>query len=288
MKSPPFAYARAGTAEEAVELLSQAGEDAKLLAGGQSLVPLLAYRLLRPSHLVDVDGASGLDGVSEDGSELTVGALVRHAQLERTQLRGAHALLRLAARHIGHLPIRTRGTLGGSLAHADPAAELPVAATALEARIVARSTGGEREIPAEDFFLGPFTTALEPGEMVVALRVPPAPDGARAAFREFAVRSGDFALASVAAAVVHSDDGVVGWARIALGAVEAVPLRLRKLEQDLTGTALEDDAIATAAEAAAASCDPIVDRNVDAATRRDLVAALVRRALRDVRAEVPA
>lgn len=280
MRLPPFAYARARTVEEALELLAEAGGEAKLLAGGQSLVPVLAYRLFRPARIVDVDSVTGLDGVSD----VELGALVRHARLERATLPGATRLLALAARHIGHVPIRMRGTLGGSLAHADPAAELPVAALALEARVVARSAHGEREIEMNAFLRGPFTTALEPEEMIVALRLPPAPPRSYAAFREFALRSGDFALASAGVVVELDESGVVRRARVVVGAVEPVPRAL----DVLSGERLADDAVAEAAHAVAASCDVADDRNVDAATRRDLVAVLVRDALADVQAQVAA
>lgn len=288
MKMPPFAYARAGTVEEALELLGEAGGQAKLLAGGQSLVPVLAYRLFRPSHIVDIDSVTGLDGIADRRGELELGALVRHARLERAQLDGAHRLVALAAGHIGHVPIRTRGTLGGSLAHADPAAELPVAALALEARIVLRSARGEREVASDRFLLGPFTTAIEPDEMIVALRIPPAAPRSYAGFREFSLRSGDFALASAAVVVACDEDGAVSSARIVVGGVEPVPRLVNEAEEMLVGDPLQADTIAAAARVAAASCEPVADRNIDAATRRDLVAALVREALTDVHAEVAA
>jgi CO/xanthine dehydrogenase FAD-binding subunit len=275
VKSAPFAYARAESVEEALALLGEAGGDAKLLAGGQSLVPMLAYRLVRPARIVDVDAVAGLDGIAERDGELVLGSHVRHARLERAELAGAHRLLSLAARHIGHVPIRTRGTLGGSLAHADPAAELPVAALALDARVVARSSRGEREIAMADFVLGPFTPVLEPDEMVVALRVPPAQPRSVVAFREFALRSGDFALASVAAAVAFDEPGAVSHSRVVVGGVEAVPTLVDVLP---AGAPLDEETIAGAAEAAAGSCESAGDK-------RDLVAALVRGALADLRAE---
>jgi CO/xanthine dehydrogenase FAD-binding subunit len=288
VKAPPFAYARAGTVDEALELLADAGDEAKLLAGGQSLVPVLAYRLVRPSHLVDIDAAPGLDGIEVRDGGLELGALVRHARLEHADLAGAHRLLALAARHIGHVPIRVRGTLGGSLAHADPAAELPVAAIALDARIVVRSAAGEREVTAHEFFLGPFTTALAPDEMVVAVRVPPAPPGSVAGFGEFALRSGDFALAAAGVVVECGQDGAVRAASVVVGAVEPAPRRLPDAEAALLGTRLTPDAIAAAARAAADTCEPVDDRFLDAATRRDLVAAVVRDALAQAQAEVAA
>jgi carbon-monoxide dehydrogenase medium subunit/6-hydroxypseudooxynicotine dehydrogenase subunit alpha len=275
VKLAPFAYTRAQSLEEALTLLAEAGPDAKLIAGGQSLVPVLAYRLVRPARLVDVDGVGGIDRITEDDGRLEVGALVRHAALERTSLSGAHRLLALAAGQIGHLPIRVRGTLGGSLAHADPAAELPAAALALDARVVARTLAGEREIPLVEFLLGPFTTSLAPDEMIVALRVPPAPTGARTAFREFALRAGDFALASAAVVVAIDDAAVVRSARVVVGAVGAMPALVAGVEEILVGRPLSDDAIAEASMHAAETCD---------ASGRDLVAAVVREALEDVRA----
>jgi len=288
MKLPPFAYARAKTVDEALELLREAGGEAKLLAGGQSLVPVLAYRLMRPSHIVDIDSVTGLDGIAEQNGELELGALVRHARLEQARLRGAHGLLALAAGHIGHVPIRTRGTLGGSLAHADPAAELPVAALALEARVVLRSAAGEREVATDRFLLGPFTTAISPDEMIVALRIPAAAPRSYAGFREFSLRSGDFALVSAGVAVVCEEDGAVSRARIVVGGVESCPRLMSDAGDAVVGKKLQADTIAAAARAAAASCEPVADRNVDAATRRDLVAALVREALTDVHAEAAA
>lgn len=276
MKLAPFAYARAQSVEEALALLAEHGSEAKLVAGGQSLVPVLAYRLVRPARLIDVDGVDGLDGVVERDGRLELGALVRHAALERANLAGAHRVLALAAGHIGHLPIRVRGTLGGSLAHADPAAELPAAALALDARAVARSLAGEREIPMERFLLGPFTTSLAPDEMIVALRVPPAAPGAHAAFREFALRSGDFALASAAVVVALDDASAVRSARLVVGAVEAVPVLVAGVEEALVGRPLTDGAIAEASTRAAEACG---------ASARDLVAAVVRDALADVREE---
>jgi CO/xanthine dehydrogenase FAD-binding subunit len=284
VKAPPFAYARAESLDEALALLAEAGEDAKLLAGGQSLVPLLAYRLVRPSHLVDVDRVSGLDGIAARGGTLELGALVRHAQLERAKLAGAWRLLAEAAAQIGHLPIRMRGTLGGSLAHADPSAELPVAVLALDGRIVAASARGEREIEAAKFLAGPFTTALAPGEAIAAIRIAAPPGRSAGAFAEFAVRAGDFALAAAAAAVSVDDAGRIAWVRIALGGIDATPVRAPDAERVLAGAQLADDAIGAAAVAAAAGCEPYVDAHY----RRELVAALVRDALVRVQAELDA
>lgn len=275
MKAAPFAYARAESVEHALDLLADAGEGAKLLAGGQSLVPLLVHRALRPTHLVDIDHLQELAQRSRGQNGLMLGALTRHADLERMELVGAERLLSLAAAHVGHLPIRSRGTLGGTLAHADPAAELPLALLTLDATVIARSRAGSRSIPISQFFLGPFTTLLAPDEMVTAVVLPPSATKGVAAFSEVAVRRGDFALAA-AAATATVEDGRLRNVRITLGAVEAVPVRIGAAEALLENAEPTVEAIAEAAAAAASSCDPIEDRATSARYRRALVARLVR------------
>jgi carbon-monoxide dehydrogenase medium subunit/6-hydroxypseudooxynicotine dehydrogenase subunit alpha len=284
MKAPPFAYARAASPEEALALLREAGDEAKLLAGGQSLVPLLAYRLLRPSHLIDVDGLDQLAGFDRDTERLRIGALTRHEALARADLDGGERLLAEAAAHIGHLPIRTRGTLGGSVAHADPAAELPVALLALDAVVVARSVQAERRIAAADLFLGPFTTALAADEAVVAVEVPATVRAARAAFTELAVRAGDFALAS-AGVVARVGDGRLRDVRIALGGVDATPVRATRAEALLEAEEPADEAIREAGQVAATDCDPAEDASTSVEYRRTLVTRLVRDALTRIRDE---
>jgi CO/xanthine dehydrogenase FAD-binding subunit len=287
MKPPPFAYARPSSLEEALALLADEGDEAKVIAGGQSLVPMLAYRLVRPRLLVDIADVPGLAGSDREHGHRVLGALVRHVDLERAaELEGAHALLREAAGHVGHLPIRVRGTLGGSLAHADPAAELPVAALALDAVVIARSPRGERRIPASEFFLGPFTTALAPDEILTSVLLPEPPAEARVAFEEFAVRAGDFALASAAVGIAPPADGRPTWARVVLGAVAAVPVRARAAESLLAEGGRSDAEHAAVAEAAAAEADPPDDHHASADYRRELVAALVERALRRLRSGV--
>lgn len=278
MKAPPFAYARAATTEEALDLLAESGDDAKVLAGGQSLLPLLAYRLIRPSHLVDVCGVGRLSTARPDEGELVLDALVRHAEVERMPYAGTHALLGEAAAAIGHLPIRNRGTLGGSLAHADPAAELPLVAVALDASVALRSVAGERRVTAESFFRGPFSTALAAGELLTALVVPPPLPDAGTAFAEFAVRAGDFALASVAVVLGHRD-GHIHHVRIVLGGVDAMPLRARDAEALLADEPPTKEAIGAAAAAAASECDPVTDQHGSALFRRELVFALVQQCL---------
>lgn len=281
MKAPPFAYARAESLDHALALLAEAGDDAKLLAGGQSLVPLLAYRVARPTHLVDIDGVAGLDGRSDEPGGTRIGALTRHEALARTPLDGAARLLAEAASHVGHLPIRVRGTLGGTLAHADPAAELPLALLALDARVHVRSRAAERDVAVSELLVGPFTTTLGPQEAIVAVTVPPAA-GRRAAFAELAVRVGDFALAA-AAVVARVEDGRVTDARVALGAVDATPVRVPEAEALLEGAELDAEAVAAAAAAASAGCEPADDPFASAAYRRRLVARLVRDCLERLR-----
>ncbi len=285
MKPPPFAYARASSAEEAVALLAEAGEDAKVLAGGQSLVPLLNFRLARPSLLVDVTGLAELDYLraGANGAGLAVGALCRHVALERSgQLGGPWQAVAEAVPMIGHYPIRARGTVGGSVAHADPSAELPLLLLAYDGEVDALGPSGRRTIPARELFRGTFTTALAADELLVEVRLTAPPAGARTAFEEFSERAGDFALASVCVGVAV-EDGRCTWARIALGGVGPTPLDAAEAERALVGSEFDDDAIAAAAEAASAGCDPAGDFHASAQFRRELAAELTSRALRRLR-----
>ncbi len=286
MKPPPFAYARASSFDDALDLLAEAGSDAKLIAGGQSLVPLLAYRLVRPSHLIDIDQVAGFDAIDVTAESVHIGALMRHGRLERAALPGATRLLAEAAALIGHIPIRMRGTLGGSLAHADPTAELPVACLALDAQVVARSRSGEREVGAESFFLGPFTTALLEGEAIVGIRIR-RPEGRSAgAFTEFAVRAGDFAIVSAAVAITVGEDGRIERGRVALGGIAATPVRAREAERVLEAATLDRVPAVEAAEAALVACD--LPEDVDGRHRRELVTVLVRDAIARVVEELAA
>ncbi len=209
MKPAPFTYFRPETLEEALDTLAQNGDEAKVLAGGQSLVPALNMRLLRPTLIVDVNGIPGLDGVTAMNGSLVVGAAVRQADARL----GEHRLLAEALPHVGHLVTRNRGTVCGSIAHADAAAELPLALVAVEGSVVAASNRGRREILADDFFLGPYTTSLEPDELVVETVWPVATQGTGIAFEELAQRGGDYALAMAA---VRAQDGKL---RVAVGSV---------------------------------------------------------------------
>jgi CO/xanthine dehydrogenase FAD-binding subunit len=270
VKPPPFAYARATSVEHALDLLAEGGDDAKLIAGGQSLLPALAYRLVRPTHLVDIGFLGDLAYVRHEDDGLRLGALVRHRTLASQdpdpdpRWRG----LVVAARHIGHHAIRVRGTIGGSLVHADPAAELPVAALALGGELALRGQAGMRVVDADTFFLAPFTTAVGVGELLLEVRLQAPPPGARTAFAEFAPRSGDFATACVFAGLGP------GWSRIAIGGVGGVAARVLGAEEVAAAGALDE-----AADAAAREVDVFGDRFADEAYRRELVRALARRAL---------
>jgi carbon-monoxide dehydrogenase medium subunit/6-hydroxypseudooxynicotine dehydrogenase subunit alpha len=286
VKPPAFGYARPETLPEALRLLQEGGEDAKVIAGGQSLMPLLAFRLARPTHLVDIGRLEGLGDVRAHDGGLAIGALTTHARVAaHPALRGPWRAIREAAGLIGHHPVRVRGTFGGSLAHADPAAELPVVAVLLDAEVVARSSTGERTITAGDLLLGPLWTSLEPDEVIVETRFPPPAAGVRSVFEEFHAHAGDFALASVAVAAALDEDGRVRHGRIALGSVAPVPARAHEAEALLEGRALTGDVIAEAASACATACDPPADRHASSDFRRDLVRALLSRALRRLKEE---
>jgi carbon-monoxide dehydrogenase medium subunit len=279
MKSPPFEYHRADTVEETLGLLRELGDEAKVLAGGQSLVPLLHLRLARPAHLVDVNGVADLSYV-RNGAGVEVGALVRHRDAERsTVLREQAPLAAAAVRLIGHAAIRTRGTIGGSVAHADPAAELPAALLALGAEFVVRSARGERVVAAADFFHGFLTTALEPDELLVAIRIPAAPARSGSAFEEFSRRHGDFAVVGVASMVALDDGGRISDARIAFSGAASVPVRAEGAEQALRSEQPSPELFGAIAAEAAAGVDPPDDLHGTAAYRRQLVSALTRRAL---------
>jgi aerobic carbon-monoxide dehydrogenase medium subunit len=286
VKPAAFEFRRASTVEEAVGQLEELGDDAKLLAGGQSLVPMMNFRLVRPSALVDVTGVGGLEYVEAEGEGLRIGALTPHRWvelMEDPEVLEGFGVLKRAARWVGHYPIRTRGTFGGSIAHSDPSAEWCMLAVLLDAEIVVLGPGGERVIPASEFFYGFFMTALEPTEMVVEVRFPePAP---HAAIQEFARRAGDFAI--VAAAVsVDVSEGKSRSASVVLGGVADVPLRVEEAEKVLEGAELGPEAFEEAGRAAAKAIDPASDIHGSAEYRRDLAAVLVKRALAEATGDV--
>ena len=279
MKPAAFEYLRPRSLDEAVAVLHAHGGDAKILAGGQSLVPLLNFRMLRPKVLIDVNALPGLDALTEANGGIRIGALTRHFALETSPLVHARLpMLAAAMKHVAHLAIRNRGTIGGSLAHADPAAELPMMALLLDADISVRSAGGSRVLPARDFFVGPLTTALEDDEMVTEISCAGLPDGAGWGFEEFSLRTGDFALAAVAA-VIAVRDGAVNEARIALMGVDETPIRAGAAERMLIGERRSPELIKAAAESAHTAVNPTSDLRASADYRRHLVRALTERVL---------
>lgn len=280
MKPAPFEFHAPTSLSEALALLVQHGGDAKVMSGGQSLMPLLAMRLARPAVLVDLNGVAELDYLEACSDGLRLGALTRERLVERSPLVARHApLLREATRWIGHPAIRSRGTIGGSLAHADPAAEYPAALVALDARVAVAGPGGHRTIAARDFFLSYLTTALGPNEVVTGLALPPWPDRAGACFYEVARRHGDFALVGAAVWVQVDAAGRCQQSGIALCGAGATPVRAEAAEALLAGSMLTPALVAAAAGAAAEATEPDSDLHASAAHRRRLAAVVVERAL---------
>ena len=281
MKLPQFDYARPDTLADAVALLAAHAGAAKPLAGGQSLVPLLAFRLAAPKLLVDLGRLPGLDRIDVGDGGVRLGAMVRWRAIEDdARLAGAHPLLAAAIAHVAHYPIRNRGTVGGSLAHADPAAEMPGIAVTCDATIGVVGAGGQRSIDAAAFFLGPLTTALAPDELIVEVGLPPWPRARRWAFEEFARRRGDFALAGVALYYDEDESRRACNAHIGVIGAGPAPRRIAAAEAELNGRQVDDKAIAAAAAAAQAAVDPADDLHASAAYRKALVATLIERALR--------
>lgn len=279
MKPAPFDYHAPRTVAEAIELLAAHGDDAKVLAGGQSLVPAMNFRLARPAVLVDINRIGELDFCSTGGGALRIGALTRHVRFERPVTEGVlGALLVDVVHYVAHLPIRVRGTFAGSLAHADPAAEWCTVATTLDAEIRARGPAGERSIGAADFFRSILTTSLRPDELITEVRLPMLGPDWRFGFVEFSRRAGDFAL-SMALTVLRIDGERIAEARVGVGGAGDRPLRITQAEQALAGAVPDREALAEAAAMAAASVDPFDDLHASAAYRRDLVRVMTRRAL---------
>jgi len=280
MKPAPFIRHAPKTLDEALTILSRvAPQDGRVLAGGQSLVPIMAFRLAKPAHLVDINEVEGLDRLSSDGKVLSIGACVRHAAFHKSIVDNPlGGLLTMVARHIAHYPIRMRGTFCGSLAHADPASEWCLTAATLDATMVARSTRGERLIAAKDFFEGLMTTALGEDELLVETRVPLLAPDTRFGFNEFSRRAGDFAMAA-ALVTYRLSDNKIDDVRVGVGGAEARPRRIAEAEAALASQTPGEKVFRAAAEAAAAAVDPLEDHQTSADYRRDLVRAVVRRAL---------
>jgi carbon-monoxide dehydrogenase medium subunit len=280
MKLPPFEYHAPSTVDETLALLAEHGDDAKVLAGGQSVVPLLALRLARPEVLVDINGVHEL-ATMNDADGVRIGAIVRERVVEQSSAAlAANPLLTKALRFIGHPAIRNRGTIGGSIAHADPAAELPAVLVALDGDVEAASARGVRTVSATDLFRGFLTTALEPDELLTSVRFPRLLPGTGWSFQEYSRRSGDFAMAGVACAL-RVDAGVITEARIALSGVGDTPVRVTQGEAALVGHAPSESAWKAAAADGAGGLEPPSDIHASASYRRQLAAVLIQRALRE-------
>jgi CO/xanthine dehydrogenase FAD-binding subunit len=280
MKLPPFDYEAPQTVSEAVALLAEHGDEASVLAGGQSLIPLLALRLARPAVLIDINGVAELSGVSAINGWTAIGATTREYVAEESErVADAVPLLAAALPFIGHEAIRSRGTVGGSMAHADPAAELPAVARALDAEFVVRSQAGERVIPAAEWFEGYLTTSRRPDELLVEVRFPAAGRGTGVSFLEVARRHGDFAIVGLATSLTLSD-GAISDARLALSGLSDVPVRAAAAEDLLVGERPSAELFDEAARCAIADADPPSDLHGSSDYRKAIAAALVRRGLR--------
>jgi carbon-monoxide dehydrogenase medium subunit len=285
MKMPPFEYACPTTISEAVRLLAARDGDAKALAGGQSLLPILAFRLAAPSLLVDLRKLSGLRGITISENGVRLGAMTRWRDIvDDARLATAHPLLKAAVAHVAHYQIRNRGTVGGSIAHADPAAEMPGIAVTCEAEIAVVGKSGERAIKAADFFRGALTTVLAPDEIIVEIRLPAWPARRRWGFQEFARRRGDFAMAAAAVFYDQDADGRARNAHVGIIGVGDRPVRLPAVEGVLNGSVVDEATIAKAEAATSAAVEAQDDIHASAAYRRALAGTMVERALRSAAA----
>ena len=285
MKLPPFRYAAPATLRDAVALLAAHGGDAKAIAGGQSLVPMLAFRVASPALLVDLRKIPDLDRITISADGVRLGAMVRWRDIEDdARLDTAHPLLKAAVVHVAHYQVRNRGTIGGSIAHADPAAELPGIAVTCEAEMAVTGASGARVIRAADFFLGPLMTALAADEIITEIRLPAWPRGRRWGFQEFARRRGDFAMAGAALYYDEDVSGKATNAHVGVIGVGDVPHRLAEVEAVLNSRVIDDAIIAQAERVAAASVNPADDIHASAAYRRALTGTMVERALKSASA----
>ena len=285
MKLPPFEYACPATLTEAVALLASHDGEAKPIAGGQSLMPMMAFRIAQPSLLVDLRKLPELNRITIDKTGVRLGAMVRWRDVQDDKrLETAHPLLQAAIEHVAHYQIRNRGTVGGSVCHADPAAEMPGVAVTCDAEMTAMGKGGQRVIKAEDFFLGALTTALKPDEILTEVRLPAWPAARRFGFQEFARRRGDFAMAGVAVFYDTDASGKAGNAHVGVIGVGDRQRRLAKAEAAINGRAIDDATIARAAEAASAEVEAQGDIHASAAYRRALTGTLLERALKSAAA----
>jgi aerobic carbon-monoxide dehydrogenase medium subunit len=280
VKPPQFAYAAPTTVEEVLGALREAPDDTSVLAGGQSLMPMLNMRMASPGVVVDLNGVEELAEIDDYGERVRLGAMVRQRTIE-TDPRIARRLplLAEATKHIAHVPIRTRGTVGGSLAHADPSAELPAAISALGGRLHLRGPGGDRVVAAHDFFLGPLTTAVEPGELLVAIELEPPPTGSGWAFREVARTHGAFALAGIAAVVHVGSDGTIDHAALAMCGVGGAPYTATWLAEMVIGERPDEALFDQVAQRIHEEIAPYDDGHATAEYRRRVAVVLTKRAL---------
>ena len=280
MKPAPFTYHSPATVEEAIALLAEFGrQDGRILAGGQSLIPAMAFRMATPSHLIDINGIAELGKIDVDPNVVRIGACARHAAFQTDAIPGpTGALLRMVVRYIAHYPIRVRGTFCGSVANADPASEWCCTTAALDGVVVVRNVRETRRIPAKEFYKGVMTTDLKEDELVTEVELPMLKDGTRVGFSEFSRRVGDFAIAMVLA-TYRVENGRIVETRISVGGAEVAPRRIPEAEATLVGRTPTRSSFEAAAEAAAAAVQPFSDNNNTVEFRRGLVVTLAQRAL---------
>jgi carbon-monoxide dehydrogenase medium subunit len=275
----PFDYHRPTTVAEALQLLGEHGDDAKLLAGGHSLIPLMKLRLAQPGHLVDLGRVAELRGVREENGAIVIGAMTTHHEVEASGLlRAKCPLLAETASYVGDVQVRNRGTIGGSAAHADPAGDYPAALLALEAEFIAQNADGERTIPAGEFFVGMLATALAPGEILTGIRIPAAPAGTGASYQKFAQKASGFAICGVAALIAQSKGQCVR-ARVAVTGVAPSAYRATAVEHALEGNSLSAESIRAAAAHAADGVEPLGDIHASPDFRKELACVYARRAI---------
>jgi carbon-monoxide dehydrogenase medium subunit len=285
MKLPPLDYACPDTLKEAVALLASRTGDAKAIAGGQSLMPMMAFRIATPTLLVDLRKLTELRGIKISADGVRLGALVRWRDvLDDQRLATAHPLLQAAVTHVAHYQIRNRGTVGGSIAHADPAAEMPGIVVTCDAEITAVGTSGSRVIAARDFFVGALITSLEPDEIITEIKLPAWPAHRRWGFQEFTRRRGDFAMAAAALFYDQDTNGKASNAHVGIIGVGDLPLRLTEVEAAINGHAIDEATMARAAEVTSATVNAQADIHASVAYRRSLAGTMVERALRDAAA----
>lgn len=282
MKPSAFEYFAPSTVQEAVALLEKYEDEAKILAGGQSLVPIMNFRLGRPEVIIDINGIKDMDYITEEGEELLIGALTRERDLELSPLvQEKCPILAEAVSFIGHVPIRNRGTLGGSLVHADPSSELPTVICCLEGEMKVVGPSGERTLEPEEFFLTYLTTSLEPSEMLVEIRIPTLPKNTGWSFVELSRRCGDFAIVSVATLLFMGDGGICNEARIALGGVAGTPIRATEAEELLAGQKITDALIEEVGQEAAEATETESDYHASDEYREEMAKVFVRKGLRE-------